>query len=119
MAFGVPAVDVERMRSTITDMWLDGPGGWVYEWSALGREYAEKGEHYLASLVYGCAKFPCLAHEPRAVALTKQVEEFLAASATFPLHFERRVLDVPYRGAHVEVPVHIYSATGEYERRCC
>jgi esterase FrsA len=30
-AFGVPAADVDRMRSTITDMWLDGPGGWAFE----------------------------------------------------------------------------------------
>ncbi len=67
VAFGIPAGDVDRMRSNITDMWLDAPGGWVYEWSILGAEYAEKGQHYLASLVYGCAKFPCLAHEPRAV----------------------------------------------------
>ncbi|HEY1738752.1 MAG TPA: alpha/beta hydrolase [Acidimicrobiia bacterium] len=115
VAFGVPDADVERMRSTITDMWLDGPGGWVYEWSALGRRYAETGEHYLASLVYGCAKFPCLAHEPRAVALAKQVEEYVAAAPSFPVHFERRLLNVPYRGADVDVPVHIYSATGDYE----
>ena len=115
VAFGIPTADVERMRSTITDMWLDGPGGWVYEWSALGAEYAERGEHYLASLVYGCAKFPCLAHEPRATALDKQVEEYLAAASTFPVHFERRTLTVPYAGAKVEVPVHIYSVTGEYE----
>jgi esterase FrsA len=98
IAFGVPAVDVERMHATITDMWLDGPGGWVYEWSALGAEYAAKGDHYLASLVYGCAKFPCLAHEPRTVALAKQVEEYLAAAPSFPVRFERRVLTVPYAG---------------------
>jgi esterase FrsA len=114
IAFGVPAADVERMRSAISDMWLDGPGGWVYEWSALGAEYAQRGEHYLASLVYGCAKFPCLAHQPRSTALAKQVEEYLAAAPTFPVHFERRVLTVPYGGADVEVPVHLYSATGDY-----
>ena len=26
VAFGVPAADVERMRSAICDMWSDGPG---------------------------------------------------------------------------------------------
>ena len=67
VAFGVPAADVGRMRSTITDMWHDGPGGWVFEWSALGAEYANQGDHYLASLVYGCAKFPCLAEPQGAI----------------------------------------------------
>jgi esterase FrsA len=115
VAFGVPPADVERMRSTITDMWVDGPGGWVYEWSALGAAYPAKGQHYLASLVYGCAKFPCLADQPRVVALAKQVEEYLAAAPTFPVQFERRVVTVPYAGAAVDVPVHLYSATGEYQ----
>jgi esterase FrsA len=115
VAFGVPPADVDRMRTSITDMWLDAPGGWVYEWSALGAQYAERGEHYLASLVYGCAKFPCLANQPRVVALAKQVEEYLAAAPSFPVHFERRVVTLPYAGDEVEVPLHIYSSTGDYQ----
>lgn len=115
VAFGVPAADVDRMRSTITDMWLDAPGGWAFEWSALGAQYADKGEHYLASLVYGCAKFPCLAGPQRAVALAKQVEHYVAASPSFPVRFERRILPVPYLAAEVDVPVHIYSTTEDYQ----
>jgi esterase FrsA len=115
VAFGVPAADVARVRSTITDMWRDGPGGWAFEWSALGAEYADKGEHYLASLVYGCAKFPCLAEPQRAVALAKQVEHYLAASPSFPVRFERRILSVPYLAAKVDVPVHIHATTEDYE----
>jgi hypothetical protein len=30
-------------------------------WSALARRYADGGNHYLASIAYGRAKFPCLA----------------------------------------------------------
>src|ERR1700728_5435566 len=114
VAFGVPAADVERMRSAIQDMWSDGPGGWVPEWSALAAGYAEKGDHYLASLLYGCAKFPCLADAQRSAALARQVEEYVAASPSFPVRFERRLLSVPYLGATVEVPVHIYSASDDY-----
>jgi len=114
VAFGVPAADVERMRSAIHDMWSEGPGGWVPEWSALAAGYAEKGDHYLASLIYGCAKFPCLADAQREVALAKQVEEYVAASPSFPVRFERRVLSVPYLGATIEVPVHIYATVDDY-----
>jgi esterase FrsA len=46
--------------------------------------------------------------------LGKQVEEYLA-SASFPVHFERRILTVPYAGASVDVPVHIYSADEGYK----
>jgi FrsA-like alpha/beta hydrolase family protein len=113
-AVGVPAADVERMRPAIHDMWSDGPGGWVPEWSALAAGYAEKGDHYLASLIYGCAKFPCLADAQREAALTKQVEEHVAASPSFPVRFERRVLSVPYLGAKIEVPVHIYATVADY-----
>jgi esterase FrsA len=114
VAFGIPAADVERMRSVITDMWHDGPGGWAFEWSALGAQYADKGEHYLAALVYGCAKFPCLAEPQRVVALAKQVEQYVAASPEFPVRFERRILSVPYLAGQVDVPVHIYAAGGDY-----
>jgi esterase FrsA len=114
VAFGVPAADVGRMRSAITDMWSDGAGGWVPEWSALAAGYAEKGDHYLASLLYGCAKFPCLADAQRSAALARQVEEYVAASPSFPVRFERRLLSVPYLGAKIDMPVHIYSASDDY-----
>lgn len=52
--FGVPLEDIERVRSAVDDMWADAPGGWVYEWSRVARDYAERGDHRMASLVYGC-----------------------------------------------------------------
>jgi len=112
--FGVPAGEVDRLRSTITDMWLEGPGGWVYEWSKLAADYSAKGDHTMASLVYGFAKFPCIADPQRVEALNNQVAEFLKAAPTFPVHFERRMIAVPYAGKTVDVPVHIYSKTGDY-----
>jgi esterase FrsA len=39
------------------------------------------------------------------------------AAKDFPLAFERRIITVPYRGGNIEVPVHLYSADGEYAGR--
>ena len=63
--FGIPLADIERVRAAARDMWADEPGGWVYEWSKLAAEYAGRGDHRMASLVYGCAKFPCLTDQAR------------------------------------------------------
>ena len=119
IGFGVPAADVAKLEGAITDMWANAPGGWVYEWSALARRYLSEGQHYLASLAYGCAKFPCLADQAKADALALQTKEYLASSAAFPVHLERRVTTVPCRGATVDVPVHILSAVEESSRAGC
>ena len=115
--FGIPLDDIEGVRAAVTDMWADTPGGWVYEWSRLAEKYAERGEHRIASLVYGCAKFPCLTDPARLTAMQHQLEQFELAAKDFPVAFERRIITVPYRGGDVEVPVHLYSADGEYAGR--
>lgn len=115
--FGVPLEDIERVRSVVDDMWADAPGGWVYEWSRVARDYAERGDHRMASLVYGCAKFPCLTDGARGKALQHQLEQFQLAANDFPVRFERRIVAVPYRGASVEVPVHLYSTDDRYADR--
>jgi esterase FrsA len=115
--FGIPLDGINRVAAATTDMWADAPGGWVYEWSTLAAEYADRGDHYLASMVYGCAKFPCLTDEARARALRNQLEQFELASKDFPVTFERRIIAVPYRGDTVEVAVHLYSADGDYAGR--
>jgi esterase FrsA len=115
VTLGIPKAQVVEMQSAIIDMWIDAPGGWTYEWSRLAQEHAQAGEMFLASLAYGCAKFPCLANESRRVALLKQVEAYLAASPGFPVKFERRMIKVPYGITKVTVPVHLYSAAGRYE----
>jgi esterase FrsA len=115
--FGIERADIERVRAATTDMWADAPGGWTYEWSKLALEYADRGDHYLASLTYGCAKFPCLADPARVTAMQHQLEQFELAAKDFPVAFERRIITVPYRGGTVEIPAHLYSADGEYARR--
>ena len=108
--FGIALDDIARIRAAVTDMWADAPGGWVYEWSKVAKEYADGGEHRMASLIYGCAKFPCLTDEARVTAMQHQLEQFELAAKDFPVDFERRVVAVPYRNGSVEVPVHLYSA---------
>jgi esterase FrsA len=109
---GLPAQDVDAVHSAITEMWLDTPGGWVYEWTALAARYAAQGRHQLASLAYGWAKFPTLADDTKRQALARQLEQYLLAAPDFGVDFERRVFEVPYRGASAPVPVHIFSAPG-------
>jgi len=115
--FGLSLSDVTQVRDAVTDMWANEPGGWVYEFSALGRRHQDHGEHYLASLAYGCAKFPCLADAAKADALALQVQEYVAAAPTFPVEFERRVLAIAYRGATIDVPVHLLTTAEAYEKR--
>jgi esterase FrsA len=116
VTLGLPRSDVQNMRDSINDMWADGPSGWVHEWSRLALRYSGNGQDYLASLAYGCAKFPCLANDARRIALGKQLESYLAASSTFPVKFERRLIDVPFGATTATIPVHLYSTTGEYQR---
>jgi esterase FrsA len=71
---------------------------------------------FLASLAYGCAKFPCLANESRRKALSNQVTAYLAAAGGFPVQFERRAIVVPFRTDKVTVPVHLYSSTGDHKK---
>ena len=112
--FGIPLDDINRVAAATTDMWADALGGWVYEWSKLAEEYADRGDHYLASLTYGCAKFPCLTDQARVRAMQKQLEQFELAAKDFPVAFERRIIAVSYRDGTVEVPVHLY-----FRRQLC
>ncbi len=109
---GLAAQDVDEVRAAITEMWPDAPGGWVHEWSALAARYVAQGQHQLASLAYGWAKFPTLADGAKRLALQRQLEQYLLAAPDFGVDFERRVLDVAYQGGSTSVPVHIFAAPG-------
>nr|WP_296770735.1 alpha/beta fold hydrolase [Rhodococcus sp. (in: high G+C Gram-positive bacteria)] len=107
---GLPAPDVDAVRTAITAMWPDAPGGWVYEWSALAADYAQQGSHQLSALAYGWAKFPTLADASKRAAMHHQLEQYLLAAPDFGVGFRRDVLQVPYRGANTPTPVHVFSA---------
>ena len=110
---GLPAADLDQAASRITQMWVDEPGGWTYEFSALGARYANEGQHYRAALAYGVARFPVLANESKRRAMALQVEQYTKAAPTFGVHFERRILQLPYRGTTTAVPVHLLSPTDD------
>ncbi|MFE2993589.1 alpha/beta hydrolase [Nocardia sp. NPDC059246] len=114
---GLPAEDVDRTAARITEMWADAPGGWTYEFSSLASEYADRGEHYRAALAYGAAKFPSLANDARRTALRHQLEQYTSAAPGFGAHFERRILELPYRDGTISVPVHLLSADDDYAAR--
>ncbi|WP_327098065.1 alpha/beta hydrolase [Nocardia vinacea] len=112
VSLGLPESDVDAVRAAITDMWVDAPGGWVYEWSELASRYAKAGSHQLASLAYGWAKFPTLADDAKRTALTRQLEQYLLAAPGFGVDFQRQILDVAYQGETTPVPVHILTPPG-------
>ena len=114
VSFGIPKADVDTLRATITDMWADAPGGWPFEWSKFARKYLEAGNPLLASFAYGFAKFPCLANDARRKAQQNQLETYLKAAPSFPVKFERKTFALPYQGGSVNLPVHLFSVTGQY-----
>jgi esterase FrsA len=116
VALGLPRTEVEEMRSAITDMWSDAPGGWVFEWSRLARRHLETQQPYMAAVAYGWAKFPCLANDARRRALADQVTAYLTAARDFPVKFERRIVATPFAGGTAALPVHLYSVSGLYHQ---
>jgi esterase FrsA len=107
---GLPVEDADAMRDSITEMWANEPGGWVFEWSQLAARYGEEGDDSRAALAYGWAKFPTLADDFKRRALELQLEHYLVAAGSFPVEFDRRILEVPYRGSSTSVPVHLLAA---------
>jgi esterase FrsA len=45
-----------------------------------------------------------------------QVKEYVAASPGFPCRFERRVLQLPFRGETTSVPVHLFSSKADLSK---
>lgn len=50
-------------------------------------------------------------------AMRNQLKHFEAAAAHFPVRFERRSVELPYRGGAIALPVHLYSPDGGYRAR--
>ncbi|GAA4538423.1 alpha/beta fold hydrolase [Pseudonocardia xishanensis] len=109
---GLPPEDIENVRSRVARMWADEPGGWVYEWSALGERYADRREHERAVLAFGWARFPAITDEHKRAAYRRQLEEYALASPNFPVGFERRVVDLPHQDGVVPIALHILTPPG-------
>jgi esterase FrsA len=115
VSFGIPKADVDALRATIIDMWADVPGGWSFEWSALARRYHTAGNPLLAAVAYGFAKFPCLANDARVRAQDNQIACYLEAAPSFPCKFERRIVTLPIGSESIDLPIHLFSASGAFE----
>ena len=115
VGYGLPAADVARVQAATNDFWVNEPGGWVYEFSALAAHYQDANQPLLAALAYGCAKFPCLANDARKAAFDHQIEAYLAAAPGFGVKFERRVLDLPTDKGTVSLPVHLFSTAESFD----
>jgi esterase FrsA len=113
VALGIPAKTVDGVAGRLgEELWDDAPGSWVSEWSAEAAAAEAGGDLLLASLCFGAAKYPCLASRAHEIAYGEQLRTYLAAAPAFPLTFERRVLEVAYRGEATPVPVHVYRRPG-------
>lgn len=112
MTRGLDPADVDAVRASIKRMWVDEPGGWVYEWSQLAKRYAGEGRHDLATATYGWAKFPTLANDASRRALQHQLAQYELWSRAFPVDHERRVLQLPIGNSTTPVAVNIFSPKG-------
>jgi esterase FrsA len=112
-ALGVPAEVITAVDATVnSDLWGDAPGSWPHEWAAAAVSAEAGGRLLDASLCYGVGKYPCLGNEVHARLYREQLRTYLAASDSFPLPFERRILDIPFHGATTRVPVHVFTQPG-------
>ncbi|MFE2996689.1 alpha/beta hydrolase [Nocardia sp. NPDC059246] len=108
---GVQPGVVQQVRGRITNMWLDGPGGWAHEWSAAATQAEQDSDPLSAALLYGVAKFPVLADDSHRRAYDNQLRTYLAAAEHLPVAFERHSVDVPFRASSVPVATHLYQPT--------
>ncbi|WP_416047091.1 alpha/beta fold hydrolase [Cupriavidus basilensis] len=112
MTTGLLPADVDAVRASIKRMWVEEPGGWVYEWSHLAKRYVGERRHDLATIAYGWAKFPTLANDASRRALQHQLEQYGLWSREFPVDHERRVLHLPMGDTTTPVAVNIFSPKG-------
>jgi esterase FrsA len=106
---GSSAETIREVAGRLKDLWHDGPGGWPYEWSRAAEAYESRGDWLRASLLYGIGKYPCLGDATRVKVYDKHLATYLRAAKTLPIHFDRRILTVPYRGGSTEVAAHLLS----------
>lgn len=115
--WGISSAVLTEARATIRDLWRDGPGGWVHEWSRLADAAAEQGRILEAAMCHGAARFPAPVSEARRRAAAAQRECYLRASADFPCAFSRRVMTVEVPGGErAEVAVHLFSRSPGFSR---
>ena len=96
----------------------DGPGGWVYEWSALGKYYEDRGDmlvktglrratldaYMTSNVYYALAWFPRINSEQEAKAYDAQLMVYQKGGKLFDVPLE--VVTVPYKDGHITTYLH-------------
>ena len=96
----------------------DAPGGWVYEWSVLGKYYEDRGDAFLktgprraaldaymtSSVYYALAWFPAVNSEEEAKAYNAQLQVYQKGGKLFDVPLE--VVKVPYKGGQITTYLH-------------
>jgi len=96
----------------------DAPGGWVYEWSVLGKYYEDRGDALLktgprraamdaymtSSVYYALAWFPSINSEEEATAYNAQLRVYQKGGALFDQPLE--VVKVPYKDGQITTYLH-------------
>jgi dienelactone hydrolase len=94
------------------------PGGWVYEWSVLGKYYEDRGDalvktgprraaldaYMTSGVYYALAWFPRIASEEQAKAYDDQLRVYQKGGKLFDVPLE--VVKVPYKGGQITTYLH-------------
>jgi dienelactone hydrolase len=96
----------------------DSPGGWVYEWSVLGKYYEDRGDalvktgsrragldaYMKSSVYYALAWFPSINSEQEAKAYDAQLRVYQKGGKLFDVPLE--LVKVPYKGGQITTYLH-------------
>lgn len=96
----------------------DAPGGWVYEWSLLGKYYEDRGdalmkteqrhaalnEYMTSSVYYALAWFPRVNSEEEARAYDAQLRVYQKGGKLFDVPLE--IVKVPYKDGYITTYLH-------------
>jgi esterase FrsA len=103
--WGISDEVIDAVEARVSDMWVDGPGGWTTEWCRQAGELESQERWLEAALAYGAARFPCLATTGRVAAYERQRAPFARATDGA---VRRELVPVTYRSSQLAVPVHRY-----------
>jgi len=96
----------------------DAPGGWVYEWSVLGKYYEDRGDtliksgsrrgaldaYMTSSVYYALAWFPNINSEQEAKAYDAQLRAYQKGGKLFDVPLE--VVKAPYKNGYITTYLH-------------
>ena len=120
-AYGYLGADENIIRQTLQRIVRqegDAPGGWVYEWSVLGKYYDDRGDELVktgarhealdaymtSSVYYALAWFPRINSEQEAKAYDAQLRVYQKGGKLFDVPLE--VVKVPYKDGQITTYLH-------------